>query len=236
MNDELSRLEEMSEWYLTEQLDFDRRLIHLRYQVLRPHLLAPEGLELGPAEGQMTQLLSRHFARLTVVDAARSLLDRIPSRDNIVKVQALFEQFRPDHLFSTIVMEHVLEHVEDPVNLLSLSRKWLTPGGRLLLGVPNGHSIHRLAAVKMGLLQGPCELNERDIALGHRRVYTPGLLKRDIAAAKLRLVEIGGVFLKPLSNKQIQDHWSEEMIRGFFELGKDFPDNAAEIYAVCEYK
>jgi hypothetical protein len=42
-----------------------------------------------------------------------------------------------------------------------------------------------------------------------------------------------GVFFKPLSNEQIQYHWTEEMIQGFYAVGKDFPDQAAEMYAVC---
>jgi hypothetical protein len=44
---------------------------------------------------------------------------------------------------------------------------------------------------------------------------------------------MGGVFFKPLSNGQIEEHWSKEMIQGFYELGKDFPGLSAEIYAVC---
>lgn len=85
----------------------------------------------------------------------------------------------------------------------------------------------------MGLLKESCDLNERDHALGHRRVYTQDTLRMDVLAARLQLLEMGGVFFKPLSNKQIQDHWNEEMIEGFYFLGKDFPENAAELYAVC---
>jgi hypothetical protein len=44
---------------------------------------------------------------------------------------------------------------------------------------------------------------------------------------------MGGVFLKPLSNGQIQDHWTTAMVEAFFELGKDFPEIAGEIYAIC---
>ncbi len=92
---------------------------------------------------------------------------------------------------------------------------------------------NRLVAVKMGLLEYPCELNPRDRALGHRRVYTPDTLSADLQRAGLHLVEMGRVFFKSLSKSQIQDHWTEEMIQGFYEMGKDFPDNAAELYAVC---
>jgi 2-polyprenyl-3-methyl-5-hydroxy-6-metoxy-1,4-benzoquinol methylase len=131
-------------------------------------------------------------------------------------------------------MEHILEHVEAPVALLLRARKWLAPGSRLLIGVPNAHSIHRLVAVKMGLLKDPCELNERDRQLGHRRVYTVAALKRDVEAAGIDVIETGGVFFKPLSNQQIQGNWSEAMIQGFYELGNDFPAYAAELYCVCQ--
>jgi general stress protein 26 len=41
------------------------------------------------------------------------------------------------------------------------------------------------------------------------------------------------VYLKPLSASQIEQDWSDQMIEGFYELGKDFPDLAAEIFAIC---
>jgi trans-aconitate methyltransferase len=232
--DEQQRVASVADWYLTEQLDFDKRLIRFRFETLRPHLTGAEGLELGPAEGEMTRLLLDRFTSLTVVDGSSALLAKIPESSKLIKVHALFEDFVADRAFTTIVMEHILEHVDRPVDLLKRARTWLAPGGRLLAGVPNGHSIHRLVAVKMGLLSHPCELNARDLTLGHRRVYTPDSFKADLEAAGLRVMTRGGVFFKPLSNQQIESHWTDEMIRGFYELGRDFPDFAAELYAVCE--
>lgn len=230
---EHERVSSLSDWYLKDQLDFDKRLIRFRYETIKPMLVGERGLELGSAEGEMTRFLMRDFAQLTVVEAAPDLLANIPEHKNLVKIQSLFEDFSTEHLFDSIIAEHVLEHVEDPVALLTKIKTWLAPSGRLFLGVPNGHSIHRLAAVKMGLLSHPCQLNQRDHALGHRRVYTPQTLADDIRKGGLRVLETGGVFLKPVSNTQIQEHWTEQMIQGFFALGKDFPDLAAEIYAVC---
>ena len=232
--DETTRLASLSDWYLKEQLDFDKRLIRFRYQTIKSKLVGRRGLELGPADGEMTQFLVDDFEELTVVEGSTDLLARIPERENLVKIHALFENYQPGQLFDSILLEHILEHVDDPVGLLGLAKGWLAPRGRILIGVPNGNSIHRLAAVKMGLLEHPCQLNARDIALGHRRVYTPTTLREDIAESGLNLLEIGGVYFKPLSNGQIQAHWTEEMIQGFYELGKDFPDNAAEIFAVCD--
>lgn len=234
MTSERGRVETLSDWYLKEQLDFDKRLIRFRYRTLKPHLRGPNGLELGPAEGEMTQFLIHDFARLTVVEGSAELLARIPDAPNVLKIHALFEEFKPQQTFNTIILEHILEHVEHPVELLQRVKHWSAADGCILLGVPNGHSIHRLVAVKMGLLASPIQLNPRDHALGHRRVYTSETFKRDIEAAGLRIVETGGVFFKPLSNQQIQDHWTEDMIQGFYEMGKDFPEYSAELYAVCQ--
>lgn len=231
---ERARVERISDWYLRDQLTFDRRMIQFRYRSIKPYLRRPEGLELGPAEGEMTRLLLDDFARLTVVEGAADLLLRIPNDRSLRKVHALFEDFEPDTAFNTIVMDHILEHVANPVGLLQRAREWMAPAGIIVIGVPNGHSFHRLAGVKMGLLKEPTDLNERDITLGHRRVYTRESLLADIDAAGLQTTAVGGVFFKPLSNQQIEDTWTEQMIEGFYELGKDFPQHANDLFAVCQ--
>ncbi len=40
MTNEKQRVDKLSDWYLQEQLDFDKRLIRFRYQTLKPYLLA----------------------------------------------------------------------------------------------------------------------------------------------------------------------------------------------------
>ena len=57
--------------------------------------------------------------------------------------------------------------------------------------------------------------------------------KNDITNAELAIIETGGVFFKPVSNGQIEANWNKPMIDGFFELGKEFPENAAELFAIC---
>ncbi len=231
--DEGQRLDENASWYLHEQLDFDKRLIGFRYRSIKPWFEGNTCLELGPAEGMMTRLLLADFPSLTVVDSASDLLDQIPDHAALEKVNSLFEDYEPGWLFDTIILEHVLEHVESPGELLARVRKWCRSGGRIVVGVPNGHSFHRLAAVKMGLLASPTELNDRDQALGHRRVYTPESFRRECEESGLHVLHEGGVYFKPLANAQIQEHWNESMIEGFCLLGQDFPQNAAEIFSVC---
>ena len=120
--DEQQRVASLSEWYLKDQLAFDKQLIGFRFETLRPYLNDGDGLELGPADGHMTRLLLNHFATLTVVDGSSDLLDRIPESEGLFKVHSLFEHYVPERAFSTVVMEHILEHVEDPVALLRQAR------------------------------------------------------------------------------------------------------------------
>ena len=221
-------------WYVEGQLDFDRKLIHYRYKTIKKHIKGPFGLELGSAEGEMTQYLIDDFEHLTSVDGSNELLKLIPYYENHTKIHSFFEDYKPEKKFNTIIMEHILEHVDNPIEIMQLAKKWLEEDGVMLLGVPNALSIHRLVAVKMGLLKTPDELNARDHALGHQRVYSMTTFLKDIEKAGLKVIEKGGVFFKPLSNAQIENNWNEEMIEGFYELGKDFPENAAELYVVCQ--
>jgi 2-polyprenyl-3-methyl-5-hydroxy-6-metoxy-1,4-benzoquinol methylase len=156
-----------------------------------------KALELGPAEGEMTQFLATDFEHLTIVEGSLELINKIPNRGNIKKLNSLFEEFKPEEVFDSIIMNHILEHANNPVALLSRAKKWLAPNGKIFLGVPNRNSIHRLVAVKMGILENPCQLNSRDIALGHRRVYTTATFRQHLEISGLDVLQIEGVFLNP---------------------------------------
>jgi 2-polyprenyl-3-methyl-5-hydroxy-6-metoxy-1,4-benzoquinol methylase len=234
MSNEFEHVNQISHWYVSDQLRFDQKLIELRYRTIKKSLTGKYGLELGPAEGSMTQYLINDFQHLTVVEGSSMLLDRMPNYENVTKINSLFEDYNPVQKFDSIIMEHILEHIKNPIELITKAKNWLSAEGKIFIGVPNGDSIHRLAGVKMGLLNDKCSLNERDHQVGHRRVYTKESLKADIEACGLNILEFGGVFLKPVSNKQIDENWTNEMVEAFFQLGKDFPDLCAEIFYVCK--
>ncbi len=191
-------------------------------------------LELGPAEGVMTDLLAPFFEDYTVVDGAdffvKSIIEKHP---RIKGYTCLFEEFKTDRKYDNIVLGHVLEHVEDPVNILKMCGDWLASDGYILAAGPNANSIHRQAAVKMGLLSHEKQLNATDEKNGHRRVYDLETLKKDFIDAGLNIERSGGYWLKPLSNSQIDEYWNESMIDAFLSLGEKYPDIAGEIYVVA---
>jgi len=204
---------------------------------LQNHFRGGACLELGCAAGIWTKELSKHFEKVVAVDGDAELIEEARNRvkaDNLEIVHSLFKKYDPDGGFDTIIMAHILEHVDDPVQILSRARNWLNDSGVILGSVPNANSIHRQAGVKMGLLQRTNELNEVDKRIGHKSIYDQQSLRQDIEAAGLKASKMGGVFLKFLTNVQIEEWFTNEMIEAFYRLGDEYPEIAAETYAVCK--
>jgi 2-polyprenyl-3-methyl-5-hydroxy-6-metoxy-1,4-benzoquinol methylase len=191
-------------------------------------------LELGPAEGIMTDVIKDEFDSLTVVDGSEAFCIDLRKRYPTASVvHSLFEEYEPDQQFDGIILGHVLEHVDDPSELLRRVAGWLTTEGSVYAAVPNARSLHRQAAVLMGLLSSIYELNDTDRHHGHRRVYDPESLQADFGSAGLKVDVFGGYWLKPVSNSQIEQTWTEDMLTAFMKLGERFPDIAGEIYVVA---
>lgn len=204
------------------------------FRVFSRHMAGPTILEMGAAEGVMTELLAATGRELTIVEAGatfcRSLAERFPGAR---VVHSLFEAFEPGRKFDNVVLGHVLEHVADAHAVVARAADWLLPGGRMLAAVPNARSLHRQAAVLMGLLRDERAMSEADRVHGHRRVFDPESFRECFIAAGLDIEIFGGYWLKPLSNGQIEQAWTTEMIEAFMRLGERYPDIAAEIYVVA---
>jgi SAM-dependent methyltransferase len=209
--------------------------IFMRY--LRPGSI----LELGPAEGVMTDILYPLFSEnYTVVDGSSIFIDLIKNRyPNIYAAETLFEEFEPKSWsfppsFDNIILGHVLEHVVDPVEILKLCKNWLKENGLILSCVPNKNSIHRQAAVEMGLLSKLDDFSEKDKLHGHRRVFGLDSFIEVFEQTGFSICAKGGYYLKPLSDAQIESQWSNSMIDAFLKLGERYPDIAGEIYIVAK--
>lgn len=205
------------------------------HRILKRHLRDGSLLEMGPAEGVMTELLAASIPDVTVVEGSALFCDSLRQRFPTLHVHhALFENFEPTRHFDTIVLGHVLEHVQDPVDILRRAQRWLNPGGRVFAAVPNARSVHRQAAVIMGLLPTENALNATDIHHGHRRVFDPESFRSVFLRAGLCIEVFGGYWLKPVSNAQIEAYWNAEIIEAFMQMGERYPDIAGEIYVVAK--
>lgn len=233
MSEISERIDRSANFYNQSFLKVDYQLADFGFRTLKPFFKGKLALELGPASGYMTKSLVTEFDELHIVEGAKNLLDQIPDYPNMVKRHSLFEEYETGVRYDTIVMSHVLEHICDPQQVLTRIHGWLKDDGVFLVSVPNAKSLHRLVAVEMGLLANEYQLNQRDKDLGHYRVYDLDSLRKDLSDAGFNIQHSGGYFLKPLSNGQIEQNWSQQMIDGFYKVGMQFQENCAEIFVVC---
>lgn len=232
----MNYLDEISQKYTT-LTGMDMWTNYYEYLTIKKYFVGNTVLELGCADGGMTKLLLDDFESITVVDGSKNAVNRLKLQIGSNKVETIvsyFEDIKLNRKFDTLLMGHILEHVDDPVYILDKFKSCLTDKGRIIITVPNAKSFHRIAGVKMGYLKSIYELNETDKRIGHKRVYDFERLKTDIEKSKLNISTRDGYWLKFLNNKQIEESWNDELIKVYMELGSQFLENAAEIVVVCE--
>ncbi len=193
-------------------------------------------LELGCADGIMTQYLIKDFD-VTAVDGWQKGVNKIRKRfgKKVKTHTCLFEEFKTKKIYSDIVISHVLEHIENPPELLTKAKKWLAPNGKIHIVVPHGHSLHRLLATAIGYLKKPNQLTKKDLETGHRRVYLLFELQSDVKKAGLKIIHTEGILIKPLPDFWML-YFGKVIINFFVRLGKYFPKIAGEIYLVCTHE
>ncbi|RKX92674.1 MAG: class I SAM-dependent methyltransferase [Spirochaetes bacterium] len=247
MNRKKEIIEKVAKWYDSQGGfkkdwgNFHKKLVYYRYLTASKFFKGNTVLEMGIADGEMTEYLFKHFDKVVGLEGSEHFIEEVKHRfpeyfksGRLELIHSLFEEYKSEAKFDTILAGHILEHMENPIEILTRIKDWLVDDGIIIILVPNANSLHRQAGVKMGLLKKVDERNDLDRKLGHRRVYSSETLKRDIKSAGLKIKEMGGVFLKPLTNAQIERWFTKEMMDAFYELGKEYPEIAAEIYAVCE--
>jgi 2-polyprenyl-3-methyl-5-hydroxy-6-metoxy-1,4-benzoquinol methylase len=223
---------------------FDYLMHAYMMRVFAPHFSGTSALELGCYQGAFTKRIAEHFKSVTIVDAAHeSVMDTMNAvRSLDIRMRTLHSTFEnallPDTYFDAIFLIHSLEHVDDPVHVLELCRKWLRQDGRLFLAVPNAHAASRQIAEKMGLIKDCYDVTEGEKAHGHRRTYSLGTLTDDVLKAGMTVLERGGVMFKSLANFQIDQALrngviDQRYLEGCFALGKVYPEMCASVYAVC---
>jgi len=203
---------------------FHSKIIELTARAVKPFYNGDSCLVLGPSGGgELEETLQTHFKKIVCVDGSSKVLNALKNKfPEFEFVHSLFEEFKPEEKFDTILMTHVLEHVRDPIELLKMTKEWVSEEGIIIIVVPNAFSFHRMLGLEMGLLDDLHELNESDKSVGHRRVYDSETLRKDITAGGLNVKESKGIFVKMLDNLTIEK-LKEEQVDGFFKLGEKFP-------------
>ncbi|HIG44842.1 MAG TPA: class I SAM-dependent methyltransferase [Gammaproteobacteria bacterium] len=181
-------------------------------------------LELGYGDGIISDALARKGFGFEILEGSPKVIETAVQAlpGNIKIIETLFETYQPDQRYDCVLALHVLEHVDDPVELFSRMASWLSENGSIVVIAPNSNSLHRQLAVKMGLAEELDTLSPRDLVVGHQRVYSHETLRCDVEAAGLKVVEETGFFLKALPNSMMLDY-DARLIQALNEISPALP-------------
>jgi SAM-dependent methyltransferase len=196
-----------------------------------PFLLAARAAACGISFGQWAIVEPAQSYAAAAAELARSDSRVKVVRGYLEESATALESLAP-HGFDTALVSSVLHETTEPERLLEATVDAMRSGGQILVNVPNAFSFHRLLAVKMGLISAPDALTERNRRLGQPIVYGPQSLRALVHGAGLVELRLEGYLFKPFTNEQmarIASSAGEALIAGLEELGRDFPEHAAEI-------
>lgn len=137
--------------------------------------------------------------------------------------------------FDYIILSSVLHELDDPQKMLSAIKELCSENTIVHINVPNANSIHRLIAIEAKLINDVHEQSVQMQKMQRRRTYDMDLLKGEMTAADLKVVDSGSYFIKPFTHFQMQRCLDEgiiddNVIMGLENLVKYIPEYGAGIY------
>ncbi len=224
--------------------NFDFDVMHYyMLESFKPHFRAGNCLELGSFRGDFTRRLSGIFDDITCVEASIQAISEARKKihPSVLIFPGIFETVELPKKYDNVILTHVLEHIDDPVELLRRIRtEWLSQKGRLFIACPNANAPSRQIAVKMGLISHNSAITASEKEHGHRITYSLDTLERDAVGAGLHISLRSGIFFKALANFQWDQLLKTQIVSqayldGCFKLGHQYPDLCSSIFLVCEH-
>lgn len=182
----------------------------------------------------ITSLLDSHLNNYCIVEGSSDIIEKFKKEHGTKKidlVHSYFEDFMASQKYDAVEMGFVLEHVDDPKQIINRFKNFLNPNGVIFISVPNAKSLHRLIGNKAGLLNNIYELSDFDLQLGHKRYFDCDKLIDLISSCDLKVITKKGLMLKPITGKQIETlNWDSSIINALMDIGEDYPEISNCIY------
>jgi 2-polyprenyl-3-methyl-5-hydroxy-6-metoxy-1,4-benzoquinol methylase len=217
--------------------DFDNKIILNWY----PHRIikfaenAKSMLELGLGHGYTSNIFSKHFERYTVLDGSSAVIENFKKNypDSSAHIlETYFENFFSDEKFDVINIGFILEHVDNPFQILTRFKDFLATDGKVFVSVPNAEALNRRLGNLAGLLPDVTVLSENDLLLGHKRYYTIDTLTKEVENAGYKVERIEGIYLKPFTTQQILSlDFDKNIIQALCEVGVNYPELSCAMLA-----
>jgi len=151
-------------------------------------------LDVGCGRGALLEALQRRLPRLelTGIDLSLAALEeascRVPSAE-FVLAEGQTPPFSAGY-FDVAHMGNILEHVGDPVSLLTGIVQVLRPGGGLILSTPSRYRLENLIRIVMGK-------RIQFMSQDHVTEYSVGQVEELLRRAGLRTLDVRGAWRRP---------------------------------------
>jgi 2-polyprenyl-3-methyl-5-hydroxy-6-metoxy-1,4-benzoquinol methylase len=153
-------------------------------------------------------------------------------------VENLLEQAPPELRpggFDLIVLSSLLHEISDPQHLLQALHRHCHASSVVHVNVPNAHSLHRLLAVEMGLIEDPFELSATQKQMQQHSTFDLDNLTELLRQQGFEVQSSGSYFIKPFTHAQMQDlydrgYLTDAHLEGLFRLTRHMPEFGSEIY------
>lgn len=217
--------------------DFDNEILMTWYpqRIIELAKKSKSILELGIGHGYTTNIFSQHFKSHLVLDGSAAVIKNFKKKFPDCKakiIETYFEEFKNNEKFDLIVMGFILEHVNDPIQILTHFKKFLTPKGKIFIAVPNAEVLNRKLGHLAGMLPDMQSLSENDVMLGHKRYYTIKTLTEDVKKAGCKIERIEGIYLKPLTTQQMLTlNFDKKILDALCMIGISYPELCCGILA-----
>jgi SAM-dependent methyltransferase len=224
--------------YTGENLyDFDNEILLTWYpqRIIKNSKGSQSLLELGLGHGFTANIFSGNFSRHVILEGSGAVIENFRSRNPDYKadiVETYFEKYSTEEKFDVIVMGFILEHVDNPLEIIKAYKRFLAPGGKMFLSVPNSEVLNRRLGHIAGLLDDMEALSQNDHLLGHKRYYSVKSLSAEIVSAGFKIEKIEGIYLKPFTTTQmISLNLNESILNALCEVGINYPELSCGILA-----
>lgn len=220
--------------------DYDNSIILNWYprRVIEQSVNSRSILELGLGHGYTAEIFAKHFSRHVILEGSSAVIENYKNlfpKSTPEIIETYFENFETDEKFDVIVMGFVLEHVDNPLQIMLHFKKFLNPNGKLFVTVPNAEALNRRLGYYSGMLSNMQLLSENDKISGHKRYYTVNSLISEIKTAGFEIEKIEGVYLKPFTTKQMMSlNFDQKIITALCTAGIDYPELTLGIMAVLK--
>lgn len=137
--------------------------------------------------------------------------------------------------YDMIVLSSLLHEVPDPDALLTRVRALCGPATVVHVNVPNVRSFHRLLGVAMGLINDVHQPTQNEIDFQRHTRFDKESLVRKMQAHGFEVLSFATYFVKPFSNKQMEQMLSHQIIapdviEGLEKMSEHLPDMGCEMY------